>query len=278
MLEPNVNRILTGHYQRKMGYGVLRPRGTDDWLLIYTIRGAGEFRRGSGGGEKGDGAVVAAPGDAMLIRPGTLQDYRVHAGAKRWDLLWAHFHPKPEWQAWLDWPAVWAGEPGLMRLRIGDAAERQNVKRALQRMNQLAMGSHRLSKSLAMNALEEGLLWCAKQVLRRGDHDARVEQAEAYLCEHLRENVTLDELAEVVGLSVSRLSYLFKRQTGVTPQRYYEAQRLERARQLLELTSLAVKSVAAEVGFANPFYFTLRFNQYAGKSPRAYRKELGRFG
>jgi AraC family transcriptional regulator, arabinose operon regulatory protein len=158
-----------------------------------------------------------------------------------------------------------------MRLSIENRDEQQTVERALHKMNNLALISHRLSKSMAMNALEEALLWCAKHVLRKSEHDSRIEQAEEYLCQHLRDHVTLDDLADAVGLSVSRLSHLFKQQTGVTPQRYYEVQRLERARQLLELTSLPIKSIATEVGFESPFYFTLRFKRYAGKSPRKYR-------
>jgi AraC family transcriptional regulator of arabinose operon len=75
---------------------------------------------------------------------------------------------------------------------------------------------------------------CATHVLRTSERGPRVESAEKYLCQHLSENVRLDQLAEAGGLSVSRLSKLFKKQTGMTPQQYCEQQRLERARQWLE--------------------------------------------
>jgi AraC family transcriptional regulator of arabinose operon len=94
------------------------------------------------------------------------------------------------------------------------------------------------------------------------------------MCQHLREKIAIEALAEVVGLSSSRLSYLFKRQNGITPQQYFEQQRLERARQLLELTDLPVKAIAADVGFDNPFYFTLRFKRHLGESPREYRNHV----
>jgi AraC family transcriptional regulator of arabinose operon len=273
---PVVDRILAGYFQEKTGYDVLRPAGTSDWLLIYTIRGAGDFGYGPAGSGKSLARSIASPGDAMLIRPGTLHDYRVHAPAKRWDLLWAHFYPRPDWHAWLDWPAVSSTLPGLMQLSIDNAGEREIVERALRKMNALAVGSHRLSMSMAMNALEEALLWCAKRIFRSAGHDPRIEEAEAYLCRNLRDNVTLDDLADAVGLSVSRLSFLFKQQTGITPQRYFELQRLERARQLLGMTTLPIKAIATQIGFDNPFYFTLRFKRYTGKSPREYRKHLVR--
>jgi len=276
MPSPVVDRILAGHFRERQTYSVLRPGGTSDWLLVYTIRGAGDFGYDAESSARSDGRIITAPGDAVLLRPATLHDYRTYSPAKRWDLLWAHFHPRPEWQQWLNWPAVSPTAAGLMRVSIGDHNERKMVERALTKMNHLALGSHPLSQSMAMNALEESLLWCAKQVLRPTGHDPRVEHAEAYLCQHLRENITLDDLALEVGLSVSRLSFLFKQHTGVTPQRYYEVHRLERARQLLESTSLPIKSIAAEIGFNNPFYFTLRFKKHSGNSPREYRKILAR--
>ena len=266
---PPVHRLLTGYFQRRLGYFISRPGGTNDWLLIYTIRGGGDF--GHGRGTRAGGRLTTRPGDAVLLAPAALHDYRVNASAGRWDLLWAHFHPRPEWRAWLDWPAASSESPGLMRVSIQTVAERRTVERALRRMNHFAVGAERLRTSLAMNALEEALLWCARQTLRPVDFDPRIEQAEAYLCQNLRQAVTLTELAEAVGLSGSRLSHLFKRHVGVTPLRYHEVQRLERARQLLEVTNLPIKSIATEIGFDNPFYFTLRFKRYTGKGPRAYR-------
>ena len=52
----------------------------------------------------------------------------------------------------------------------------------------------------------------------------------------------------------------------------------ERARQLLARTTLSIKEIAAQTGFASPFYFSLRFKAASGSSPRDYRRraEAGR--
>ena len=60
----------------------------------------------------------------------------------------------------------------------------------------------------------------------------------------------------------------------MTPQQFLEQQRLDRARQLLELSGRSIGDIAADVGFDNPFYFTLRFKRLTGLSPRDYRKRL----
>ena len=90
--------------------------------------------------------------------------------------------------------------------------------------------------------------------------------------------MTLDGLADMAELSVSRLAHLFREQVGMTPQQFLEQQRLERARQLLELSGRSIGDIAGDVGFDNPFYFTLRFKKLTGLSPRDYRKRAGERG
>jgi AraC family transcriptional regulator of arabinose operon len=99
-----------------------------------------------------------------------------------------------------------------------------------------------------------------------------VRAATEFLLQNLRETVPLDALARTVGLSVSRLSHLFRQQVGLTPQQFIERERITRAKQLLELTSRTVAAIAGEVGYENPFYFTLRFKRHTGLSPTEWRK------
>jgi len=264
---PQVAQIVTGHFHETAGYDTWRARGTDDWLLIATVGGGGRFGHAAG-------ETTTRAGDLVLLRPGTPHDYGVLAGG-RWELLWTHFHPRPDWTPWLAWPAE---ALGLMRLRLGDGPARDKIFTRMAAMNALATGaassSQRLRETFAMNALEEVLLWCDTQNPRAGGAgaDARVRDAMDYLVRHLAEPVGLVDAARVCGLSPSRLAHLFRAHAGVTPQQFLEGQRLHRARQLLELTARPIGAVAAEVGYENPFYFTLRFKRVTGLSPRDYRK------
>ena len=75
-----------------------RPHGTDDWLLIYTLGGSGHYKYS-------DGEFHSRPHDVTIYRPGVFQDYQIAAGAKKWELHYAHFLPRPEWLPWLTDPA-----------------------------------------------------------------------------------------------------------------------------------------------------------------------------
>jgi AraC family transcriptional regulator of arabinose operon len=268
---PEVAQLVTGHFQEVAGYAAWRARGTDDWLLIATVDGAGRF--GHAGGE-----FTTAPGDLTLLSPGTRHDYGTAPGAGRWELLWTHFRPRPDWAPWLRWPEA---APGLMRLRPADSDARRAVFDRFREAHALATGAApsalRLRETFAMNALEAVLLWCDTQNPRSAPArlDPRVAQATEFLARRLAEPIGLADLAAACGLSVSRLAHLFRAQVGLTPQQFLEAQRLGRARQLLELTPRPVAAIAAEVGYENPFYFTLRFKRATGLSPRDYRKKHG---
>jgi AraC family transcriptional regulator, arabinose operon regulatory protein len=218
-----VLHVVSGHFHEESGYRAYRSGGTKDWLLIYTVSGLGRF--GYAGGE-----IIATPGDWVLLRPGTLHDYGVEASQKQWELLWAHFHPRSHWLAWLNWPSV---REGLMRLQIPDADARQKVLARFFDVRRYTTGSLRQREMFAMNALEEVLLWCDQYNPEQAAStiDERVREAMAYLERNLATKILLEDLADAVGLSVSRLGHLFKAETGQTPQQYLERARIARTRQ-----------------------------------------------
>ncbi len=259
--------LVTGHFKEVTGYYSYRPKGTRDWLLVLTLNGHGRF--GHPGGE-----IVTSTNDLVLLKPGTPHDYAVANGHPKWELVWAHFKPRADWTPWLDWPEE---APGLTRISLYDPTLARLIIARFTDAHRLATGPLKHRDELAMNALEELLLWCdvINPKAETAELDDRIRAATDWLCRNLEKHVTLDILAEAVGMSVSRLAHLFREQIGTPPLQFLEAQRMRRAKQLLEVTSLSVKQVAAEVGFDNPFYFTLRFKKSSGVSPTEYRKRLG---
>ena len=99
--------------------GGLVPRGSQ-MLRLAAQRYAGLAARphacGSGPvwiSRRGNHQPAGRPGAAAL-GPCTITR-REPQPSQRWDLLWTHFHPRPNWIEWLNWPEV---SPGLMRLRL----------------------------------------------------------------------------------------------------------------------------------------------------------------
>jgi AraC family transcriptional regulator of arabinose operon len=254
-----VLQLLTGHYHETSGYRTYREHGVDDWLLIHTIAGAGRF--GHAGGE-----LIAGPRDWVLVRPATLHDYAVAASEKHWELLWAHFQPRPEWLQWLDWPEV---APGLMLLQLSEPGVAQHMLE----VHRLFHSELRRREAYAINALEHVLLECDRLNPGAPDtrHDERVRRAMDFLDRHLADKVSLAQVGRAVGLSSSRLAHLFRAETGQTVQTYLEGRRMQRAGELLSRTGFSVKQIGESVGYDSQFYFSQRFKRWAQKSPVAFR-------
>lgn len=259
---------MASEFDQGAGYTNWRPRGSGDWLLIHTLGGAGIITCG-------DTPRLLGPGGAVLFSPGVAQDYRTDENTGRWRLLWAHFNPRPNWRAWIRWPEVARGV-GWLTLPAGEI--RDGFAAAMQRAITRRHGAHADTAEFAMNALEEALLWAQRAGAgsARLRLDERVRKAMDYLAARPDKPFRLEALAKHCGLSESRLSHLFRAQTGETPQVYSEELRLRLAQQLLVHSGLRVNEVAAETGFADAFYFAKRFRKFSKCSPSAYRRREAR--
>lgn len=256
--------LYADEFRRGRSYATWRPGGSGDWLLIYTAGGSGRIVTPTG-------EFATQPGEGLLYAPGDYQDYGTSPAAGRWHLLWTHFRPRAGWHPWLTWPR----NAGVRHLALPSGEVRSAFVSAMQRMIRAYRRRLPDADDFAANALEEALLW-AHVAVSRGDWlrlDPRVRKAMDYLAANVRQPFRLEALARHCGLSVSRLAHLFTREAGVSPQRFFEEQRIQRASQLLRVTGLGVAEIAAEVGYDDPFYFSNRFRRHAGRSPTQYRRQ-----
>lgn len=245
-------------FRQKKSYTNWRPRGGSDWLLIYTEAGSGRIRAEAS-------ETCTAPGDLLLYEPGIPQDYATAPQPGHWQLLWAHFHPRAEWRPRMEWPLM---TPGVRLVKIPDEFRSDFVDA----MTRMIRHCRRKTSDLAMNAMEEALLWGHESAARSQEPpvDERIRRARQILTEDFKKPFSLSDLAQRCGLSVSRFSHLFQ-QTGQTPQQFLEQQRLAHGRQLLQRTNLSIEHIAADCGYEDPFYFTKRFTRSQGQSPRCFR-------
>jgi len=97
----------------------------------------------------------------------------------------------------------------------------------------------------------------------------------ARLKEHIETNLdgslTIAELANLAGLSLSHFARSFRRSVGVPPHSYVKQRRVARAREMLAATNLPVAEIALVLGFSDQSHFTRRFREITGVPPGAYR-------
>lgn len=259
---PAYLHLLAGHYFQDAAYYSSRPGGTDDWLLIGTAAGTGQF------GVQADALLYAMTGRIVLLPPGQAHNYRTEPSSGNWELLWVHFHPRPHWFEWLEWPRH---SNGIMYVDVAVEGWDDFVA-CFNRMYTWAASAAPHGCELAMNGLEELLLRCHSLVLQRKQHtDTRILDVIQYIHHHLEDDLSVDTLAQYACLSSSRLAHLFRDEVGIPPLQYLDLQRVEKAKQLLVRTHLPIGQVAGSVGM-DPIYFSQRFKLHTGMSPRDYRK------
>lgn len=91
-----------------------------------------------------------------------------------------------------------------------------------------------------------------------------------YIHDHLAEDISLDTLAKVAGLSPFHFARLFKRSVGSAPHQYLIRRRVERAKELLLTTSAEIAEVAIQVGFCDQSHLTSHFKRTYGVAPGAF--------
>jgi len=106
----------------------------------------------------------------------------------------------------------------------------------------------------------------------RSFSDFRVRRSQQLMKNYLCDHNGLDALACEVGLSRPHFFKLFKRQTGVTPNVYFNTLRSERAIDDLLSTEKTVTDIAHDLGFASQASFTRFFSLNVGISPTDYRR------
>lgn len=112
-------------------------------------------------------------------------------------------------------------------------------------------------------------------VYRPGSEDKRVQTVIDYMAAHLDENIALEDLATITGLSRFHLLRVFREATGLPPHAYFNHMRLRRAKRML-FDGATIADAAAATGFADQSHLNRHFKTMWGVSPGAFIASLDR--
>ena len=236
----------------------------DSWLLVFTISGKGHLKAGLRDYE-------LTPDNIALVAPGTLTDF---SGSKHssWNFYWVVFQCADNWRPYLQWPQ---SGPGVCQLE-GASESFAPVERNLSQLYHNYVESGPLKMELDHNLLEQLLLRCAACLPRESNRkmDPRVHVARAYIDEHYTADIVLADVAAASNISSSRLSGLFKKETGSSVMAYRNELRLVKAAQLLLHSNLRIADIGDRVGYSEQAFFSRIFRKHLGMSPRQYRAHI----
>ena len=239
-------------------FNIEKGRVLNEYQLLYNPEGEGVFESAHCPQTK------IKAGDMFLLFPGE----------------WHTYHPNPR----VGWKSHWIGFKGRNmddRVKAGFltpekpiyhvgysaiieglyrrafAAAREEAAYSQQEMAGLV--NHLIGK---MYSLERNI-----ELSRNQQQVDMIDKARWRIRESLESEITIQGIAQELGVSYSNFRKLFKEYTGLSPATYQQELRLLRAKELLSTTDLSIKEIAYRLNFESPDYFSAKFKAKMGIKP-----------
>lgn len=241
-----------------------RGRELNEYQLLYLTEGEGIFH------STNVRETIIREGDLFLLFPGE----------------WHSYHPHPR----TGWKSYWIGFRGRNiddRVRAGFLSPQKpiyhvgfsdEIVRLYKEAYDTALAEAAYSQQMMAGIVNHliGLMYSLERNIQLGRNQAHVDmisRARLRIREALESDLTIQQVAQDLGVSYSNFRKLFKEHTGMSPAIYQQDLRLQRAKELLTTTDLTIKEIAYRLNFESPDYFSYKFKAQTGRRPTELRAE-----
>ncbi len=169
---------------------------------------------------------------------------------------------------------------GRMVQAVADAQQADLDRAALERWSADLNASNADVRHIVLLEVEARLRRMALQLDRTGEQANRIaslpkaEQMAAFIARHYAEPITVDHIADHVGLHPNYAMQLFRRVCGMSMGQYLMRLRISHAQRLLITTDRKVLDIALDAGFGSASRFYEAFADVVHQSPRSYRQQM----
>ena len=127
----------------------------------------------------------------------------------------------------------------------------------------------------AVQALHDEMVIDFTEKMRRhfrvDTNSKHINACKEYIYAHIKERITIEDLADEFGVSASYLSRLFKKQTGISVSAYIREQKIKIAKNLLRFSDYSMIDIANRLSFSSQSHFIQQFRELVGMTPKKYR-------
>lgn len=243
-------------------FHVEEGRELNEYQLLYITEGKGVFT------STHQQETELNEGDMFLLFPGE----------------WHTYHPDPE----TGWKSYWIGFKGknidervglrfLLREKpIYHIGFSSVIVQLYESAYAIATAEEAYSQQLLAGIVNHliGMMYSLERNIELNKNHAHVDmvnRARLRIREALESSLTIQQVAEELGVSYSNFRKLFKEYTGLSPAAYQQDLKLQRAKELLKTTNLSIKEIAYRLNFDSPDYFSAKFKIKTGRKPSEMR-------
>lgn len=252
----NGMRIVScGHIFAKPGREICRPAGRNDWLLFFVAKGTETFYLQE--------TTQASAGSFILFAPKQKQ-HHIFNGPGTGEFYYVHFH--------FDGTAE---QLGLSTSQVYSLPFHRQVCQSFDEIIEELLQKQPLYEQLCLHKLMHLITLLRRDVLQQSHPSSenldRIARAVQHMNRYYSENYTLEDYAQLCGMSKYHFLRVFRELVGATPLDYRNNIRLEHAAELLQEESLSIEEVSTLTGYASASYFSSAFKRKFGVSPKQYQ-------
>lgn len=123
------------------------------------------------------------------------------------------------------------------------------------------------------NLHDEMVMGYTEKMRKIGKSDMNSKHINAcreYIYSHIKERITIENLADEIGVSAGYLSRLFKKETGDSISTYIRQKKVEMAKNLLRYSDYSMIDIANQLSFSLQSHFIQQFREIVGMTPKKY--------
>lgn len=234
-------------------------RVLQEFQLVYITKGRGEFASTQ------IQLCEISEGTILMLKPGEWHTYRPNETT--------------------GWESYWVGFSGSMTenlntdnqiIQIGYDEEMVGLyRKMLEVSNGERPGYQQLLSGILVHLLaylfyrEKDRNWRDKEVL------SKIDKARLIIREKINSPISPEEIAASLNMSYTWFRRMFRQYTGLAPAQYITQLKIQKARELLSVTSMPIKEIALELGYESIDYFSTLFKKQTGTTPGQFRN-MGR--
>jgi len=237
-----------------------RRKGSDDYILLYSLGGKGYI-------ENSSGKMELNPNQFIIIPPQLFHRYQADL-ENPWTLYWVHFSSNKLKEFNEDFKSDRFYQPTAIHYN------QMILDVWAQMFASLADGYNASTIAYANLCLYRFLsffLFPDKKYSLEEQSDP-LDQSIIFMRKNIEKRLTTEDIAQRFQYSSSHYTAIFKKKTGMSPIDYFIRLKIHFACQLLTQTDLKIKQIADRIGYDDPYYFSRLFKQVMGKSPKEYKK------
>ncbi len=245
----------TGH-PAGYSFNVAAGRVLQEFQLVYITEGKGQFAS-----ERVQLCDISE-GIILILKPGEWHTYRPNETT--------------------GWECYWVGFSGSVTenlntenqiIQIGYDEEMVGLyRKILEVSNNERPGYQQLLSGILIHLIaylfyrERDKNWKDKDVL------TKIDKARLIIREKINTTISPEELAASLNMSYTWFRRMFRQYTGLAPAQYIAQLKIQKAKELLSVTTMPIKEIALELGYESIDYFSTMFRKQTGMSPGEFRK------